>query len=323
MAEGKPLNRLLERRGRRWAAGPRDTTTGSTIRAFALAGILAISFSAVFVRLADVSPSTAAFFRAAYALPALFIAWRLAGDDPRSWLLRWIAFASGIFLALDLTLWHRSIDLIGAGLATVLANTQVVFVGVAAWALYRERPNGLAFATVPVVFGGVALISGLGRSDAFGDDPLRGAVLGILSGAAYSVFLLAFRASNRGLAPVAGPLLDATAGTAAGSLLFGIADSHFSLVPSWPEHGWLLALALSAQFAGWLCIAIALPRVPALETSVLLLLQPMATVLWGILIFTEDLSLVQWSGVVLVLGGVAALTLRGSVQRPATAPAEP
>ena len=42
-----------------------------------------------------------------------------------------------------------------------------------------------------------------------------------------------------------------------------------------------------------------------LETSILLLLQPMATVLWGFLIFGEDLSSVQWLGVALVLAGVA------------------
>ncbi len=62
---------------------------------------------------------------------------------------------------------------------------------------------------------------------------------------------------------------------------------------------------------------------PALETSVLLLLQPMLTVLWGLLLFAEYLSGFQWAGVALVLGGVAALTLRGSVERPAEAPAEP
>ena len=55
----------------------------------------------------------------------------------------------------------------------------------------------------------------------------------------------------------------------------------------------------------------------------LLLIQPMATVVWALVIFSEYLSALQWVGVALVLGGVAALTLRGSVERPASAPAEP
>jgi len=293
------------------------------IRLFALLGILGISFSAIFVKQADVSPSTAAFFRTAYALPVLFLAWMLVRRrDPRAVSLRWMAGAAGLFLALDLAVWHRSIDLIGAGLATVLANTQVVFVGVAAWVIHRERPTGLAFVTIPVVFAGVVLISGLGRADAFGDDPLGGVAFGVISGAAYAVFLLVFRASNRELAPAAGPLLDATMGAAIGSLISGAADPDFSFALTWPDHGWLLALAMVAQVGGWLLIAVALPRVPALETSVMLLLQPMATVLWGFLIFAEHLSALQWAGVALVLAGVGVLTLRGSVERPAVAPAE-
>jgi drug/metabolite transporter (DMT)-like permease len=286
-------------------------------RLAALLGVLSISFSAIFVRLADVSPSTAAFFRAGYAIPVLFLIWRLVrGQDYRSTRDRQVAFASGLFLAMDLAFWHQSIRLIGAGLATVLANIQVIFVGLAAWAVYRERPTGLALFTIPIIFGGVALMSGLGRPDAYGDDPLGGVIFGIFAGVAYSLFLLVFRASNRGLAPSAGPLLDATAGVAVGSLVAGIFDPGFDLGLSWPAQGWLLALALVVQVGGWLLIGAALPRLPALETSVMLLLQPMATVLWGTLIFAEQLSIVQWAGVALVLGGIGALTLRGSVERP-------
>ncbi len=292
-------------------------------RLFALLGILGISFSAILVKQADVSPSTAAFFRTAYAVPVLFLLWMLVRRrDQRSVGLRWMAVGAGLFLALDLSVWHRSIDLIGAGLATVLANTQVVFVGLVAWVIYRERPTGLAFGTIPIVIAGVVLISGLGRADAFGDDPLAGVAFGMVSGAAYAVFLLLFRASNRELAPVAGPLLDATIGAAIGSLLAGAADPDFSFAFTWPAHGWLLTLALVSQVCGWLLIAMALPRLPALETSVMLLLQPMLTVLWGLLLFAEYLSALQWAGVALVLGGVGALTLRGSVERPAAAPAE-
>jgi len=289
-------------------------------RLLALLGVLSISFSAIFVRLADVSPSTAALFRTAYAIPVLFLLWRLVREeDYRSTRDRWAAFASGLFLAMDLALWHQSIGLIGAGLATVLANIQVVFVGLAAWAIYQERPTGLALFTIPTAFGGVALMSGLGRPDAYGDDPLGGVIFGILAGVAYSLFLLVFRASNRGLAPTPGPLLDATVGAAVGSLLAGIFDPGFGLGMSWPAQGWLLALALVVQVGGWLFISAALPRLPALETSVMLLLQPMATVLWGTLIFAEQLSMLQWAGVALVLGGIGALTLRGSVERPISA----
>ncbi len=283
--------------------------------ALAVVGILIISFSAILVRLADVSPATAAFFRTAYASPVLFLLWwPLRGRDGRPAAARWWALLGGVMLGVDLAFWHRAIALIGAGLATVLGNTQVVFVGAAAWLLHRERPTRLAFLTVPLVFLGVVLISGLGRPDAYGADPVAGVVFGILTGITYAAFLLLFRSSNRRLAPPVGPLLDATLGAVLVSAVLGVADRGLDLAVTWPAHGWLLALAMGSQVVGWLLIARTLPRLPALETSVLLLLQPMATVLWGFVLFAEHLSVLQWAGVALVLAGVGVLSVVGSVE---------
>ena len=295
------------------------------IHLLALAGILAISFSAIFVRLADVSPDTASFFRAAYALPALLLVWlAFRKRDRRTPRERLLAFGAGLFLALDFAFWHRAIEDIGAGLATVIGNVQVVFVGLFAWLFLRERPTRLAFVLVPVVFLGVVLISGLGAADAFGKNPLAGVWFGILTALMYTAFLMLLRASNRALSPPGGPLFDATLGALIGvSIIAPLFDSEFSAVPHWPAHGWLVALALVAQVAGWLLISWALPRLPSLETSVMLLLQPMLTVLWAYLLFSEVLSLIQWLGVALVLGGVATLAARGSVEeRPGAPPVE-
>ena len=294
------------------------------IRLTSLAGIAIISFSAIFVRLAEVSPTTAAFFRAAYAIPALFLVWRVIHHrDRRDSRSRWLAFVSGTFLAIDLSFWHQAIAWIGAGLGTVLGNTQVVFVGVAAWVLHKERPNQFALMTIPFVFLGVVLISGLGDPGAYGTNPVGGVIYGILTGLFFGGFILVFRASNKGLAPVAGPLLDATCGMAVGTLGASLFDSGFSIVPSWPAHGWLLAMALGSQVIGWLFISYALPRLPALETSVQLLVQPMLTILWGRLIFDEYLSTLQWMGALLVLGGVGFLSIRGTVEKQVSGPVVP
>ncbi len=281
------------------------------IHLLALIGVLSISFSAIFVRLASVSPVTAAFFRAAYAVPVLAVVWALRrSGDRRSRRERALAVTSGLILAVDLTLWHESIALIGAGLGTVIANVQVVFVALAGWALHGDRPTGRTAAIVAVVLAGVALTSGLARHDAYGSAPVAGAIVGVVAGVCYAAFLLMFRAANQSLAPVSGPLLDSTIGTAAGALACAFLDPHFSLVPVWPAHLWLVLLALVSQVVGWLLIATALPRLPTLETSVMLLGQPVFAVIWGVLFFTETLSPLQWMGAVVVLTGVAALTTR-------------
>ena len=286
-------------------------------RIIALVGVPSLSFSAIFVRLADVAPATAGLFRAAYALPILLLL-RVITGDRRPLQLRRIALLSGVFLAADLALWHTSIDLIGAGMATVVANTQVLWVGAAAWAIHKERPTPTAFVVVPVVMTGVALIGGVGSFDAFGSNPALGAALGVGAGLFYSAFLLLFRQANVERGPTTGPLTDVTIGVTAAFLVGGWLDPGFSLAPSWPAHAWLAALAILAHAAGWLLIANALPRLPALETSVMLLLQPALTLMWAMIIFSERLAALQWLGVVLVLIGIAAAAMRGIV-RPAVA----
>ena len=110
-------------------------------------GALVIAFSAILVRLAEVSPSTAAFFRCAYALPLLgLLAWierRRYGPLARR--DRLLALGAGVCFAADLTFWHHSIEAVGAGLATVLANVQVVLVGLIAW-VWLGRAAGAALA---------------------------------------------------------------------------------------------------------------------------------------------------------------------------------
>ena len=171
--------------------------------------------SPIWVALAGVSPATATFYRCAYAIPALLIIWFVGRKrDTRSPRARLMAFANGIILAADLTIWHYSIELIGAGLSTVLANIQVVFVGVLAWLFHRERPTRVAFQMIPVILVGATLISGLAQDDAYGKAPVAGAILGVTSGLLYASFMLILRASNRILAPPAGPLLDSSVGGA-------------------------------------------------------------------------------------------------------------
>ena len=276
----------------------------------ALAGAVVVSFSAIFFALSETSPLTGSFFRAAYAIPVLAVIWSIhRRRDTRPLASRFLALAAGFALGIDIILWHTAIDHIGAGLATLIANAQVIFVGVGAWAIHGERPPVRMLATVPVVLVGVALVTGLGRSDSFGSNPLLGAGLALMASVFYAAFLLGFRASNKEQAPPSGPLLEATVGALAATTIGGAITGGLELAPSWPAHGWLLALALGAQVAGWLSIGYALPRLPAVETSTIILLQPVLTMTWGALIFVERPSPTQMIGAVIVLLGVGYVAL--------------
>jgi drug/metabolite transporter (DMT)-like permease len=275
-------------------------------------GALVIAFSAILVRLAEVSPSTAAFFRCLYALPLLaLLAWherRRFGD--RSWRDRGLAWAAGLFFAADLTFWHHSIAAVGAGLATVLGNTQVVFVALLAWAFLAERPENRSLVAIPVVFLGVTLISGVIGSSAYGDDPALGVLYGVLTGITYALFLLILRHGSDHEAGPAGPLFDATASAALFSAIGGIAVGDIDWVPGLESQAWLVLLALSSQVLGWLLISVSLPRLPAVLTSIVLMLQPVSTVFLGAVLLSEAPSAVQLIGVTIVITGVAVATVR-------------
>jgi drug/metabolite transporter (DMT)-like permease len=278
----------------------------------AVLGAMSIAFSGVLVRLADVPPATAAIFRCAYALPFLAIVAllerRAYGPRPASQVL--LAWGAGAFFAVDLELFHHTIALVGAGLATVLGNTQVIFVGVLAWLLLRERMPLRTAIAVPIVLFGVVLISGIVGAEPYGSDPGLGVVVGLGTGLSYAGFLLILRHGNADQRRPAGPLLDATLAATIFSLLIGLPLGEVDLVPSWPSHAWLVALALSAQVVGWLLISISLPRLPAALTSVTLTLQPVGAVLLGMMLLHEAPSWVQLLGAATIVVGLVVATVR-------------
>jgi drug/metabolite transporter (DMT)-like permease len=281
-------------------------------------GAFVIAFSAILVRLSEVAPSTAAFFRCAYALPVLaLLDWlerRRFGPRPlRQRVQMWVA---GVMFAADLTFWHHSIEAVGAGLATVLGNIQVVLVGLLAWAFLGERPENRSLTAIPVVFAGVVLISGVVGSGAYGDDPLLGVVFGVVTAITYALFILILRHGNTDDRRPAGPLFDATLSSAVFSALGGIAVGDIDWVPGLESQAWLVLLALSSQVLGWLLISVSLPRLPAVLTSIVLMLQPVGTVFLGAILLSEAPSPIQLLGVAIVIAGVAAATLRPRERAP-------
>lgn len=282
-----------------------------------LVGAVIISFSAIIFELSGTDPVTATGFRMVYALPLLALLWwRDRRHDTRPVGDRVIGAAAGVFLSIDVIVWQSSMQYIGTGLATLIANSQVVIVPIAAWLLLRERPDIRVIIGLPVVIGGLALITGLGSGSTFGTRPVLGVVMAFGAAFLYSAFLMLWRRSNLRLVPTAGPLLDVVAGAALTTLTFGLLTGSGDLTPSWPAHGWILALAIGPQVFGWLFIGHAMPRLPSAYTSFIILLQPTLTLLWARLIFDEAPSALQWAGVGVVLAGIVLATSSAVRVRP-------
>src|SRR5579859_509350 len=313
---GQPGTRPVEAAGQPGLAGPPGgparggagaAAGGPPPVLLAVLGAACISASAVLVKLAGTGTATAAFYRCLMALPLLavlaVVEQRRRG--PRPLRARIGPVVAGVFLAIDLVLWNHAIADVGAGIATVLGNLQVVFVTAAAWMLLRERPARGFFLALPVVLAGVVLVSGL-ADHAHGVHSLGGIEYGLGTSVAYAAFLLILRQTSAATPHVAGPLAEATAGATAGAAALGLLFGGFQLHIGWGSLGWLLLLALTSQTAGWLLITSSLPRLPAALSSLLLLLQPAASILLAAAVLGERPSLLQLGGAVLVCTGVVA-----------------
>ena len=283
----------------------------------ALLGAMCIAWSGPLVRLAEVPPATAAVFRCLLALPVLAL---LARREDRRYgplpiRTRALAAVAGGFFACDLVLWHHAIEAVGAGLATVLGNLQVLVVAAVAWWLLGEKPHAGLLASLPFLIGGVALVSGALGGQTYGRDPRLGVLLGLATSVAYAGFLLVLRHGGKDLRRLAGPLLWASgsAGLVSGAL--GLALGEL-VRPDPSSLAYLGLLALSAQVCGWLLISSSLPRLPAAVTSVLLLAQPVAALAISRLLLAETPTAVQWAGTACILLGVVVAT----ATRPRTAP---
>ncbi len=287
---------------------------------FALTGAVLISFASILYILSGANPLTGAFFRMFYALPFLgLIIWFRNTSDSRTLNTRLIAIIAGIVFSFDFILYHSAVMWIGAGIGTLIANSQVIIVTLMSWWILGEKPNSYILISLPLVIIGFFLVSGIWDDNPYGSYPLRGVVAGVFASFFYSGFLMIYRFANKDLAPATNLQFDSTAGCCFGIFVISflplqsIHIEPLDFQPTWPMHGWLLLLAIISQVIGWLIISYSLPRLPAAHTSFAILLQPVLTIIWGVVLLSESPSIQQAIGMVLILGSIIGVTLYGSV----------
>ena len=277
-------------------------------------GAMAISQSSPLAKLSGASPAVVTLFRGAVALPFLALLARREGHAPAR-RDRALAILAGGLFALDLQCFHISIPLLGVALATVVPNAQVFIVGLFA-ALAGERTPGRAIVAIPFALIGLLMLARV--VDPFGggvistavvsagSDPALGVLWGIGAAAFYGLYLIITRRISTASSAV-GPftmLRDSALGTIAVSLL--IAALGGALLPPqiWPGVGWLVLLALMSQVLGYPLINASIPHLPSVVGSVLLFVQPLMTLVAGVIIFGEIPSPGQLVGALVLFGGV-------------------
>ncbi|HVO53273.1 MAG TPA: DMT family transporter [Solirubrobacterales bacterium] len=278
-------------------------------------GALVLGLHAAVFEQTGVSPVSASLYRALYALPVLYALCRYERSRQPAWRgPRWMAALAGALLAADLVLWLRSVEEIGAGLATVLANVQLVFVVLASALLFGERLSARVAGAVGAMCLGVALIGGVGEAGAYGADPVAGAALATLAGVLYGAYILLIRRAGEGVATIE-PLALATAAAAATSILIGVLFGGLQVPAPRSAQPWLVLFSLTAA-AGWMLLTVPAAKLSPSLTSLVLTLQPLCGLTVGVALLGEQPSPVQWLGaLVLVAGFLAALRARSGPSR--------
>jgi drug/metabolite transporter (DMT)-like permease len=208
-----------------------------------------------------------------------------------------LLLAASVFFALDLWFWHRSINYIGPGLSTLLANFQVFFMMIAGIVFLRQIPRPAQVIAVPLALLGLVLI--VGRDwNALPEDYKLGVIFGILTAITYASYMLflraarmmsTFRAPTRELAVVSVMCMVMMAATV-------MVEGESLMIPTYEDLSWLVAYGVLSHCIGWLFIASSLSEVTSVEAGLALLLQPTLSFVWDVLFFDRPMTVTELVG---------------------------
>jgi len=270
-----------------------------------LGGSLCISFSPIFIKLAAVPPDAAGFYRMLFSGLALLLWLRLAGIPwrmPRRPLL--VLAAGGVALGVDFMCWHRSIHLVGPGLATLLGNFQVFFTALFSWLLLGQRLTRRFLVAVLLALAGLLLITGVDLN-ALRPEYRQGVLLGLSTALFYSGYILLIKRAM-GHPAVSGVsamlVISLVCMTFMGGVNLG-GGGTFQIPDSISLFA-LVGAGVISTTLGWSLISSAMRETPATLASLVLLLQPALSCVWDVLFFQRPTALHEVFGITLILGAI-------------------
>lgn len=277
-----------------------------------IGGVVAISFSPLAVKLVAFPSSVSAFYRSFYAA-CFFLLFASAGyllgrNTPgRPANTRWVlpSALAGVFLGIDLVVWHKTILYVGAGPATFLGNSQILFVTIFAAQVFKEHIPKLFYLILAMVVVGLYLLMPAVASTV---SRPAGYMLGMIVGITYAGMLICLRYAKMLTGDAYPELLSlAVVFLASSAVIFVSAqwiEGTTVLVWDVKSHILMALTALSCQTLGWYMINSTILTIPAHEGSLLLMLQPLLATVWGCLFLAEPMAAVQILGIFLALSGI-------------------
>jgi drug/metabolite transporter (DMT)-like permease len=270
-----------------------------------LAGSTCISFAPVFIRLADVSPDSAGFYRMLFASLSLFLLLRMKGASlfmqrKTLALLVWC----GLFLSVDFMCWHRSIHYVGPGLATLIGNLQVFFTALFSSLLFKEKISRLFIAAIVMALSGMFFITGVDIS-ALDEGYRLGIFFGIATAIMYSGYILLLKSAmnHQDISGVSAMLVVSVVTTGVLGVITPATGASF-VIPDAISFWALFGAGVGCTTIGWSLISSAIKHTSATLTGLILLLQPALAFVWDVLFFSRPTSGWEVCGVLLILSAI-------------------
>jgi drug/metabolite transporter (DMT)-like permease len=267
-------------------------------------GVLAISFAAIFIRLADAPPLVIATYRLTIAslilvpIASVKSVRGLKRVSKRDILL---ILLSSVFLALHFWLWITSLSYTSIASSVVLVTSHPAFVAVISYFLWGERLNRLTIGGIVIALSGVVFINYNGFT--FSSQTLLGDLLALIAGFSMGAYLIIGRQlrvridilSYLTLIYVGAAVILLVATVISGYSLFGYSPSTYIM---------MILLALIPQLLGHSFLNLAIRMVPVTLVSVSILGEPVGATLLGYIILKEIPSFGEIIGGLLILGGI-------------------
>lgn len=283
------------------------------------AGAVMISFSPVFVNIANVGSCAAGFYRMLFG--GLFLISFLLFKGGQLWQGRkhflLVLFCSAVFTT-DLVLWHKSIYYTGPALATLLSGFQVFFLVIFDLIILRKKITPVFIVAVILAMLGLYLIVGIDWHT-LSHYYKKGVFFGLITALCYATYVIllgktAFKShplSTENISTLTFiTLLNLCFMFVAGFLL----KESFS-IPDSQSVAALLGYGIVSQFLAWIFIGAALPNISLSKAGLILLLQPVLAFVWDLLFFARPTPPEEFIGFIMAMAGIYLGTARHDAAR--------
>ena len=280
-------------------------------KASLIIGILCISFSPIFVKLAGASPITSGFYR-------IFLAWlcllpyclakgnlKIARKDLM------IALLGGVIFALDIAVWNLSLMKISATVSTLIANLAPVWVGLISYLILKKASGRLFWIGACVAITGMVILVGYQHLLALQFN--TGILLALLASLFYAIYIVITRGILQNISTVTFMFYNMLAGSV---FLFAINLFLHNQMVDFSLSTWLcfFGMGVLCQLAGWLTINHSLRFLESTKVSIALLSQTVIAGFLAIFLLSETLDLKEIIGSAIVLAGIAITFLKPKKQ---------